>query len=161
MTFYLGTILVSLIGNSLVILKISKDISNRQYKFNRIRKNQFDPTIILIQLFLLSALPVGNLILSGILLFGADKFSRAYIKNAISYGALVKKEKSEIIEEVELDNDLVKDAKVVVYKVEDKDKKEMTREEKIKFLKEEYKRLTNEKKLENTKGKQRSLGKRR
>ena len=129
MTFYLGTIVVSLIGNMLVMLKITKDISNRGYKFNKKRKNQFDPIIVLIQLSLLSALPVGNLILSGILLFGADKFSNIYIKNLIKYGTLVKKKEKKIIEEIELDNNLVKDAKVVVYKVEDKEKKEMTREE--------------------------------
>ena len=161
MAFYLGTIVVSLIGNMLVMLKITKDISNRGYKFNKKRKNQFDPIIVLIQLSLLSALPVGNLILSGILLFGAEKFSSMYIKNLIRYGTLEKKEKSKVIEEVELDNNLVKDAKIVVYKVENKEKKEITREEKIKFLKEEYKRLTGEGVSDNTKSKQCRLGKRR
>ena len=159
MAFYLGTIVVSLIGNMLVILKIGKDISNKGYKFCKRRKNQFDPIIVLIQLSLLSVLPVGNLILSGILLFSADEFSNIYIKNLIKYGALVKKDK--IIEEVELDNNLVKDAKVVVYKVEDKEKTEMTREEKLEFLREEYERLTGGEELDNTHVKQRGIGKRR
>lgn len=159
--FYLGTIVVSLIGNMLVMLKITKDISNRGYKFNKKRKNQFDPIIVLIQLSLLSALPVGNLILSGILLFGAEKFSSMYIKNLIRYGSLIKKSKNKVIEEVELDSNLVKDAKIVVYKVENKEKKEITREEKIEFLREEYKRLTGEGVFDNTKSKQCRLGKRR
>ena len=68
--------------------------------------------------------------------------------------------KNKIVEEIELDNNLVKDAKVVVYKVEDKEKKEMTREEKLEFLREEYERLTGEE-LDDTKAKQRGIGKRR
>ena len=152
MTFYFGTILLSVIGNSLVVIKISKDICNKDYKFNKRKKNKFDPIIMLIQLFLLSVLPICNLILSCILLYGADKFSKAYIKNAINYGTLVKKEKTE---GVELDNNLVKD------KVEVKQKQEITREEKIKFLREEYKRLTSEDVLDNVKPKQHRIDKRR
>ena len=42
MTFYLGTIVVSLIGNMIVVLKIAKDIYNKGYTFKKKRKNQFD-----------------------------------------------------------------------------------------------------------------------
>lgn len=161
MTFYLGTIAVSFIGNMIVCLKVAKDVENKGYKFKEKKKNIFDTILGFGKWFFVSAIPVGNLILSGILIFSADKLSNSFIRDSIKNDTLVRKDENKVIEEVELDNNLVKDAKVVVYKVEDKEKKEMTREEKLEFLREEYKRLTGEEVLDNTKGKQRGIGKRR
>ena len=160
MTIYLGTIVVSFIGNMLVVLKVAKDAENKGYKFKKKEKNIFNNILTWIKFLFLSVIPVGNLILTGILVAKVDEFSKDFIEKSIADGTLVRKAANEIIEEVELDNNLVKDAKVVVYKVEDKEKKEMTREEKLEFLRQEYERLTGEE-LDDTKAKQRGIGKRR
>lgn len=161
MTIYLGTIVVSFIGNMLVFLKVVKDVENEGYKFKKKEKNIFNNILAWIKYLFLLAIPVGNLILTGVMIVKANELSNDFIKDSIKDGTLVRKDENKIIEEVELDNNLVKDAKVVVYKVEDNEKKEITREEKLEFLREEYKRLTGEEVLDNIKGKQRGIGKRR
>lgn len=161
MTIYLGSIVVSFIGNMLVVLKIEKDIKNLGYEFKKKKRNIFDVILTWIKFGFISIIPVGNLILTGVIIVKANEISKEIIENSIKDGSLIKKEDNKVIEEVELDNNLVEDAKVVVYKVKDKEKKEMTNEEKLEFLREEYKRLTNAEVLEETKGKQRGIGKRR
>lgn len=162
MTIYLGTIVVSFIGNMLVFLKVAKDVENEGYKVKKEeKKNIFNSILGWIKYFFLLAIPVGNLILAGVMIVKANELSNNYIKDGIKDGTLVRKDENKVIEEVELDNNLVEDAKVVVYKVEDKEKKEMTKEEKLEFLREEYKRLTGEEVSDNYKGKQRGIGKRR
>ena len=159
MTFYLGTIVVSFIGNMIVCLKVAKDVSNKGYMFKE-KSHIFDIILGFTKWLFISSIPVGNLILSGVLIFSADKLSNSFIKTSIADGTLVRKDENKVIEEIELDNNLVEDAKVVVYKVEDKEKKEMTREEKLEFLREEHKRLTGEEVVDNYKSKQRGIGKR-
>ena len=144
MTFYLGTIAVSFIGNMIVCLKVAKDVSNEGYKFKEKKKNIFDTILGFVKWFLISAIPIGNVIISGILVFSSDKLSKSFIKDSVRKGVLVSKEQPSVIEEVELDNNLVEDSKVVVYKVDNAQKREMTREEKLEFLRQEYERLTGE-----------------
>lgn len=157
MTFYLGTIAFSIAGHFLFFLKVMEDIKNTGYKFKR-KQNIFNSCV---KYFPLLCVPVFNLSLTVIFIVSADRFSKDFINTSIANGILVRKDDSKVIEEVELDNNLVEDAKVVVYKVEDKEKKELTIEEKLEFLQEEYKRLTGEEMLDNVKGKQRGIGKRR
>jgi len=162
MAIYLGTVFVSFIGNMLVVLKIEKDVENQGYRYKKQeKKNIFNSILTYIKFLFLSVIPVGNLIFTGILFVKADTISEDFIEKSIADGTLIRKDENKIIEEVELDNNLVEDAKVVVYKVEDKEKKEMTREEKLEFLRQEYKRLTGEEVTNNTTEKQHGIGKRR
>lgn len=144
MPFYLGTIVVSFIGNMIVCLKVSKDMYNKGYKFKEKKKNIFDVIIGFTKWIIYSAIPIGNLILSGILIFSADKLSKSFIADGVKTGAIIRKEEQRVIEEIEVDNNLVEDAKVIVYKVENKEKKELSVEEKIEFLKQECARLKGE-----------------
>jgi len=111
------------------------------------------------QNMLVSIIPIGNVLLSGILVFSADKLSKSFIRSAVKDGVLEKKEETKIIQEIEISNNPAEDVKLVFYKVENKEKKEMTREEKIEFLKKEYERLTGEEIPNNNK--QYGIGKRR
>lgn len=147
MIIYLGSVVGCLLANFLVFFKIAKDVENEGYKFKKKKRNIFDEIIGYIKIFLFSAIPLGNLLFSGVLLFKANKLSQKIIEEGLVDGTIIKKEANEnlkIKEEFEVNTDNYVESKVEVYKVNETQRKQMTREEKIAFLKEEYNRLTGE-----------------
>lgn len=140
MTIYLGTIAVSFIGNILVVLKMAKDVENKGYKFKKKdKKNIFNNILAYIKWLFFLAIPVGNLILAGILIAKADTLSEDFIETSIKDGTLVKKEENtQITEEFNIDRSKKEIPKVIVYNIENEEKIEMSREEKLEFLKQEY-----------------------
>lgn len=156
---YLGTVVISFAINTVVVLKIKKDIDNKGYKLKDNEKNVFDTFLTAFRYFLISMIPVGNVLLSSFLIISADKLSKSFIRNAVREGELVKKQESQIIEVTERKND--EGVKINIYKIENNQKKEMTREEKLDFLREEYRRLTREDAFETEKEKQHVIDKRR
>lgn len=128
---YLGTIVISIGSNVLVIKAMDKEVENRGYAFVEKKKNLAEEIIESIKFFCMSLIPILNIIISSIMFFKYEELSNQTIANFIKDGTLVKKE-DPIIEE-EKNND-----KVIQYNVNN----EITKEEKIKFLKEELQRLT-------------------
>ena len=87
---------------------------------------------------------------------------KKYRRHSETVGKLYKnvfKEEHEakVIDIVELDNDKEESSNVVVYKVENNEMKQLTREEKIEFLRQEYYRLTGEELIDESKTKEKVL----
>lgn len=157
---YLGSIVITVLASELTDKYIDKEIENRGYEYANQKKNIYGNIINYMISFLLCSIPVINLIFAAFNIFKAEDLSKETIKEFISDGTIVKKkeepelkEEPKLIEASEIDESLVENSKIIVYRVESNEKKQMSREEKIEFLKQEYCRLTGEELNNRTKGK--------
>lgn len=145
---YLGSVALSIGSVHLVNLYINKEIENRGYEFKQKKKNIYKSIIDYIKSYALLAVPIVGVSFGIYMFLTAEKICEEYINKSIVDGSIIKKEEKEeprLIESIEIDNNLVRGARVVVYKVDNNQRQEITRREKIAFLKEEYSRLTGEK----------------
>ena len=161
---YLGSVALTVAVDKFYNKAYEKELAIKGYRYKKIPRNIYKDIKNNIIEFLLMCIPVVNLACAIAMFNNLERDIEIEFNSNLEDGVIEKipnEEVTKLIEAVEVDNNLVEDAKVVVYKVEDKEKKEMTTEEKLEFLREEYKRLTGEEVLEDTKGKQRGIGKRR
>ena len=132
--FYLGSIMFFNTSMILMVKSIEKEGENRGYKEVEKPKNIAKSLVSAIKFFTLSAIPILNLALPAFLIFNFDKITEEIIQNQIMDGQLVKIEENKLIQE----NQQNQESNVISYNVNN----ELTREEKIEFLKQEYSRLT-------------------
>jgi len=148
---YLGSIVITILASELTDKYMDKEIENSGYEYTNKNKNIYGNIIEYIKSFLFCSIPVINLIFAAFVIFKAEDLLKETIKDFISNGTIVKKkeepelkEESKLIEASEIDESLVENSKIIVYRVESNEKKQISREEKIEFLKQEYYRLTGE-----------------
>lgn len=138
MLIYLGTVIMSL-GTSFLIKKcINKELKNRGYKEKK--QNIYYDILKFLQIFLLCLIPVFNFcFFTAVIIKSKDLIEYCVTQKMLS-DSLVKIEPKELIEDEKLDNEelVTNKSNVISYDV----KNELSREEKIKFLKEELHRLT-------------------
>lgn len=132
--FYLGSIMFFNTSMILMVKAIEKEGENRGYKEVEKPKNSAKSLVSAIKFFTLSAIPILNLAMPAFLIFNFDKITEEIIQNQIMDGQLVKIEENKLIQE----NQQNQESNVISYNVNN----ELTREEKIEFLKQEYSILT-------------------
>lgn len=128
---YLGTVVVCHAINSLVIQSIEKESKNRGYESVEESTNIARDILTYIKFLGLSIVPLLNIAITCVMLLRSNKLLEEVIKDRIEEGTLVK------VEEIKEDESIVKE-RVITYNVNN----ELTREEKIEFLKQELNRLT-------------------
>ena len=145
MIIYLGSIAITFIMEILLVYSLNQEIKNRGYIEKKQEKNKFQQILDSLQVLLINSIPVINIVLAIIILFKSKEIQEEMINDWIKEGKIVEKIKIEPEEQEEIKKQL---SKVIIYNTHN----ELTREEKIKFLKEEYARLTGEEiKTSNTK----------
>ena len=137
MIIYLGTIAITFIIEILFVLSLNQEIKNRGYKEVKQEKNKFQSILDFLQVLLLNSIPVLNIATVIAMIFKSKEVQENLISDWINEGKIIEKTKIEPEEQEEIKKQL---SKVIVYNTHN----ELTREEKIKFLKEEYARLTGE-----------------
>ncbi len=130
---YLGTVVLCFGVNALVISATNKEVKNRGYKYKEEKKNIAKSLISFIKYLGLVVAPVYNCFLSGSLFFKSDKFIENAISSMIEDGDIVKAPKDD--EDINIKEERFK---ALTYNTNN----ELTREEKIKYLKQELHRLT-------------------
>lgn len=158
---YIGSIIYYYLGIILFNKFLDNEIENKGYKEKEQKPHKMTTEELKYMLsdgfflVILSLAPIINIVSSSALIFcSKDEFINDMIKN----GELIKQEdiidknietvkakKQKVIEEVDTNSYKNDDIpKVVVYNLQDGKRNELTREEKIEFLKQEYIRLTNQ-----------------
>lgn len=145
---YLGTIVFSFSTFYLADKALNKEIENRGYKKqSNKKKNIFKEIFMGIKSISFVSIPIINLVFDIILIAKIEEVIDEIISADLDKGNLIKIEEKE--EDLVVDNVDDKVNSVIKYDV----KNELTREEKINFLKQEYFRLTGEQLSNNKKSK--------
>lgn len=155
---YIGSIIYYYLGIILFNKFLDNEIENKGYKEKEQKPHKMTTEELkymlsdVFFLVMLSLAPIINIVSSSAMIFcSKDEFINDMIKN----GELIKQEdiidindmdakKQKVIEEVDTNSYKNDVPKVVVYNLQDGKRNELTREEKIEFLKQEYIRLTNQ-----------------
>lgn len=114
---------------------VIKEIENKGYTIKEEHAyHAYDSLLSAMKFLVIAIVSIFNLAISSMLLFSPKEMRKSIINQEIKNGNLIKVEENNIVEE----NPKYSDDKIISYNVNN----ELTRDQKIEFLRQEYYRLT-------------------